>query len=76
MGVIVSYFKVVTPLLDNYNSLPTDVLELLNDVMTSADSKFFSEYNRIVQFLHKRKTKVSTPRDYVEYTEKKYCTLY
>ena len=44
VGIIASYLKGVILILDNCNSLPTDVLELLNDVMTSADSKIFSEY--------------------------------
>ena len=44
VGTIASYLKGVMLLLDNCNSLPTDVLGILNDVMTSADSKVFSEY--------------------------------
>ena len=44
VGTIASYFKGVVLLLDNCNSLPTDVLGLLNDVMNSADSKVFLEY--------------------------------
>ena len=34
VGIITSYLKGVILLLDNCNSLPTDILGLLNDVMT------------------------------------------
>jgi len=76
MGVIASYLKAVIFLLDNCNSLPTDVLELLNDVMTSDDSKVFSEYMQSIYFAHTRTIKEVSPRDYVEYAEKEYRTLY
>ena len=50
VGTIASYLKGVIILLDNCNSLQTDVLGFLNDVMTSADSKFFSEYMQSIYF--------------------------
>ena len=44
IGIIASSLKGVILLLDNYNSLPTDVLRLLNELMTSVDSKVVLEY--------------------------------
>ena len=76
IGTIASYLKGVILLLDNCNSLPTDVLGLLNDVMTSAESKVFCEYMQSIYFAHKRKIKEITPREYVEFAEKEYRTLY
>ena len=76
IGTIASYLKGVILLLDNCNSLPTDVLGLLNDVMTSAESKVFCEYMQSIYFAHKRKIKEITPREYVEFAEKEYRSLY
>lgn len=44
IGTIVSYLKGVILILDNCNSLPTDVLGLIKNVMSSTDSKVFCEY--------------------------------
>ena len=75
VGTIVIYLKGVILLLDNCNSLPTDVLGLLNDFMISADSQVFLEYMQSIYFSHKQKIKVITPREYVEFAEKEYITL-
>ena len=49
---------------------------LLNDVMSSADCSEFTSYMQSIYFAHKRKIKSITPREYVEFAEKEYRTLY
>jgi len=76
VDTIIIYLKGVVMLLDNRNILPTDVMGMLNDVMSSADSKVFSEYMQSIYFAHKRKIKTVTPREYIEFAEKEHRTLY
>ena len=73
---ITSYLKGIILLLNNYNSLPTDLFGLLNDTMIADDSKVFSAYMQSIYFSHKIHIKDIIRRKYVEFTEKEYRMLY
>ena len=61
-----SYLKGVLLLLKNCSATPTDIMELLNDVMVSADCGEFVEYMKLIYFAAKRKV---TDDGYMEYLD-------
>ena len=60
----------------NFSNLPTDTMDLLNDIMGSADCDDFSGFMISVYFNHKRKTQVITYQEYIRLAEAEYRTLY
>ena len=76
VSTIMSYLKGALLLLENFSSLPTYIMGLLNDMMCSAENEEFSRFMRFIYFDHKRKTNVVIHATYLQLTEAGYRTLY
>ena len=76
VGTVVSYLKGALLLLQNCAVIPTDAMGLLNNVMSSADCKDFTEYMKSIYFTSKRTNTVGDYMVYLDAAEAEYQTLY
>ena len=76
VGTIVSYLKGTLLLLSNCNSMPTDIMGLLNDTFCLAACDEFTDYMKAIYFSHCCRTQSITPMELLTLAECKYCTLY
>ena len=76
VGTVVSYLKGALLLLQNCAAIPTDAMGLLNDVMSSADCKDFTDYMKSIYFASKRTNTVGDYMVYLDAAEGEYRTLY
>ena len=76
VGTVVSYLKGALLLLQNCGAIPTDAMGLLNDVMSSADCKDFTDYMKSIYFASKRTNTVGEYMKYLDEAEGEYRTLY
>ena len=73
----VSYLKEALVLLQNCDAIPTNTMELINDIMTSADCDEFTEYMKSIYFASKRKKiLLASFTCYLNTAESEYRTLY
>ena len=76
VGTVVKYLKGALLLLNNCAAIPTNTMGLLNDVMSSADCKYFTDYMKLIYFALKRTNTVGDYMKYLDKAEAKYRTLY
>ena len=63
IGTVVSYLKGTLLLLQNCAAILTDVMGILNNMMSSADCKYFTDYMKLIYFALKR---TNTVGDYTK----------
>jgi len=76
VGTVVSYLKVALLLLENFEKLPTDTMELLRNTFYLAECNELTWFMTSMYFEHKRKTNVIDYMEYLKLAEAKYRTLY
>lgn len=73
---VVSYLKGVLLLLNNCFTIPTDVMELLNDVMVSADCAEFVNYMKSIYFVAKNNSLDNGYMECLDIAEAEYRIMY
>jgi len=77
VGTVVSYLnKGALLLLQNCSAVPTDTMDLLNNVMSSTDCQDFTNCMKSIYFVSKRTSTAGGYMEYLDSAESEYRTLY